>query len=121
VRLGDGCGRLAAALQPHADEIFGHGTECVAGVQAGLDLLFAALDGRIAAIPNQIARLVTQGAGLFQADVRPLAQRQALLDAVKAVFEVPDLRAGGSDLKIEAFFVGLRGSLKPKTRLFAEL
>jgi hypothetical protein len=36
-----------------------------------------------------------------------LAQRQALLDAVKAVFEVPDLRAGGSDLKIEAFFVGL--------------
>lgn len=98
---------IAAALQPHADEILGHGAERVAGVQAGLDLLLAALDGWIAAIANQITRLVPQGAGLFQADVRPLAERQALLDAVKAIFEVPDLGTRGSDLEIEAFFVGL--------------
>jgi hypothetical protein len=36
-----------------------------------------------------------------------LAERRALLDAVKAIFEIPDLRVGGSDLEIEAFFVGL--------------
>jgi hypothetical protein len=106
-RLGDGCRRLAAAFQPHADEILGHGAERVAGVQAGLDLLLAALDGWIAAIANQIASLVTQGTSLFQPHVRPLAERQALLDAVKAIFEIPDLRAGGADLEIEAFFVGL--------------